>query len=337
MTTGADFRLEILPPGPDGDADWAAVHRAAAGPPPDEPAPEPARRLVAYRGGEPVARLAFAARSGFTGAGGLTGYVGWYGATEAAAGAAALRHAASLLFAEGAERVVGPLNGSTWHRYRLALPRDGEIEDGGPFLSEPRNPPGYPDHFEAAGFRPHLEYETRLVRRPAADGSLAAARARLAEAGVGIRSLDPERFAEELPGLYGLSVLAFAENPYYTPIPFEAFGALYAPLRPLLDPALVRLAEDGEGRLLGYVFAFPDLLAAPGSPRIVLKTLAAHPAARGLGLGRVLVDEVHRAAAARGASVLHALMHLSNASRGISGRSESEPFRRYRLYAAARP
>jgi hypothetical protein len=94
MTTGAELRLEILPPGPGGDADWAAVHRAAAGPLPDEPAPAPVRRLVAYRGMEPVARLGLAARSGFAGAPGRTGYVGWYEATEAAAGAAALRHAA---------------------------------------------------------------------------------------------------------------------------------------------------------------------------------------------------------------------------------------------------
>lgn len=313
---------------------WVEAGGGAASTAGEAPLRAEARRLVALRDGRPVARTAFGARAGFSGAPGVTGYVGWYAAAagEDEAGAAVLREAAARLLAQGAPRVVGPLDGSTWHRYRVTLAREREVDDGAPFLSEPRNPPQWADHFAAAGFRPLLEYETRRVTTPAAAPPLVARREALSERGVTIRPFSLDRYEADLHALYDLSVQAFAENAFYLPISLDEFRALYAPLRPLLDPALVRLAEDAAGALVGYVFAFPDALAAPASPRIVLKTLAVSPAVRGLGLGAVLVDDIHATAAARGASVLHALMQVANASRSISERSESELFRRYLLY-----
>ena len=299
---------------------------------PDAPLPAGTRRLVALRAGKPCGRVGFGRREGFTGAPGVTGYVGWYAAEDAATGVALLRAGAGQLLADGAERVVGPLDGNTWHRYRVTLPRGAGTVDGSPFLSEPRNPPGWGAEFEAAGFHSLLDYETRLVRIPRPDPEMAGRRERLAGTGVRIRPLDLTRFDDELRALHALSVEAFAAAPFYSPIELDGFVRLYAGLRPLLDPALVRLAETDSGRVLGFVFAFPDAFAPPGSPRIVLKTLAAHREARGMGLGRILVDDIHAIAAERGASVLHALMQVSNVSENISRRSGSELFRLYRLY-----
>lgn len=297
--------------------------------------PEGVRGMVARREGQRVGRLGYGMREGFAGAPGRTGYVGWYEAVDPEAGARLLSAAAERLLGEGADRVVGPLDGSTWHRYRVSLPGEGNGEDGKPFLSEPVNPADWPLHFEQAGFRPILEYETRLVREPASDPALDRSRARLAAGGIRLRPLDLADYDQELRRLYALSVEAFAANPLYTPIAFEEFAALYAGVRPLLDPSLVRLAEDRTGRLFGFVLAFPDALAA-GHSRIVLKTLAAHPDARGMGLGGILVDDIHTIAAARGAAVLHALMQVTNVSERISRRSGSELFRRYLLYGRDR-
>jgi ribosomal protein S18 acetylase RimI-like enzyme len=335
MVVQTEFRIERdvtqaeLPPA------WSAIARAAGGGD-ESPVPVGLRALIAVSGREPVARLAYDSGTGFAGAPGTTGYVGWYAAAAADAGAALLRLAAEDLFDEGADRVVGPLNGSTWARYRVALPREAEVVDGEPFLGEPVNPDGDAAHFERAGYTPHLEYESRIVRAPRADAALAPAAARLSERGVVIRGIDLTRFDAELRAIHELSLLAFAENPYFTPVDFAEFAAMYAAVRPLVDPALVRLAVGPAGQMLGYVFAYVDPLPAD-RPRIVLKTLAAHPAARGLGLGRLLTDAVHQAAAERGMPVIHALMQASNFSKNISGRSDSEPFRRYRLFAAARP
>jgi ribosomal protein S18 acetylase RimI-like enzyme len=285
--------------------------------------------------GAVVARLGYGVRDGFAGAPGRTGFVGWYEASDGVVGAELLRRAVAELYAAGAERVIGPLEGSTWHRYRLMVEEAGAPDPAAepPFLGEPVNPPEYPDHFEAAGFLPHLEYESRIVRAPRANPALQPAAERLRERGVEVAGIALERFEETIREIHELSLLAFAGNPYFTPIQLEEFTAMYAAVRPLADPALVRLARDGEGRLLGFVFAYVDPLA-PG--RVILKTLATHPDARGLGLGGLLTDAVNAAAGERGAAVIHALMQVTNFSKRISARSESELFRRYRLYQAAR-
>lgn len=317
-------------------ADFAALARAAGESTPDEPVPEGAVCLLARRGGEPVARLALTLAYDLKGAPGVSGLIGWYHALEADAGVDLLRRAIRRLAEPSIVRVLGPLQGSTWGRYRLALapdPPDAGAEP--PFLSEPWNPRRYPADWQAAGFRVAATYESAIVENLAeADPRRDEMAERLRARGAAVRPLDPDRFDEELSALYGLSVAAFAENLYYSPIGFPEFRARYLPLRPLLDPDLVRLAEDAEGRLLGFVFAFPDLLAVrDGRPtRAVLKTLATAPAARGLGLGTFLTDEVRRVAHEKGyASVIHALMQADNPSVSIS-RHSARVFRRYALY-----
>lgn len=330
--------LELYETGPATEASsharWvAAGEKAGTGDGGDAPFPAGARTVVALRDGEPVARAAFGVREGFVGADGVTGYIGWYAAAESGAGAAVLHWATAELQQAGATLVVAPLDGSTWYRYRVTLPADDVAQNEPPFLSEPRNPAEWVAQFADAGFSPLLEYETRLVRDPAPDPALGPRREELRERGVTIRPLALERYQEELAALHALSLTAFADNPFYLPLPPAEFDALYRPLRRLVDPALVLLAEDAAGELVGYVFAFDDPLAPAGGPRVVLKTLAVRPDARGWGLGSILVDEIHSVASARGAAVLHALMHVTNASRRISGKSESELFRRYVLFA----
>ncbi|HEU0015281.1 MAG TPA: GNAT family N-acetyltransferase [Longimicrobium sp.] len=315
-------------------AEFAALRERVGYAGPDDPLPPDARCLLMRGADGPLARVAYTRATDLHGAPGRTGLLGWYEAVDAAAGPDLLRAAAMQLFGRGARRVLGPLNGSTWGRYRLALPPEpGEGPAEPSFLSEPWNPPEYPRHFAQAGFRVAAAYESAIVRdlsapEPRRDELAERLRAR----GVTIRPLALDDFDAELESIFGLTREAFAESPFYSPIDFPEFLARYAPLRPLLDPELVRLAHDGDGRLLGYVFAFPDRLQ-PG--RVVLKTLATAAAARGLGLGTFLTDEVRRIAHERGdAAVIHALMHADNTSVRIS-RHSGEVFRRYALYAWA--
>ena len=301
-----------------------------------EPVPPGVECLLARVDGTAVARLGLLVARDLHGAPGASGLVGWYEASDADAGAALLRHAREVLAERGVARVLGPMNGSTWARYRLALPPEPGEPVPRPFLGEPVNPPEYAEHFTAAGFSVAAEYESRVVPRPegeVADG--AATAARLAERGVEVRALDPACFEEQLRAIFHLSLDAFSANPYYTPIEFEPFRAGYERMRPLLDPELVRLAYGEDGTLLGYVFAYPDPLdrGEGRAPRVVLKTLATAPEARGLGLGGHLTAEVARLAFAGGApAVIHALMHVDNTSTKISGKHAAALFRRYALY-----
>jgi len=150
------------------------------------------------------------------------------------------------------------------------------------------------------------------------------------------RRLVVARFDEELAALYQASLAAFAGNLYYAPIDFAGFRALYQRARPLIDPEFVLLAHDAEGRLVAFQFAFPDPLSVEaGRPtRIVVKTVATVPEARGLGLGNSLLDRIRARALERGyRAVIHALMHVTNFSMSMSARHGTELFRRYALYA----
>ncbi|MBA3968992.1 MAG: GNAT family N-acetyltransferase [Gemmatimonadetes bacterium] len=287
---------------------------------PAEPLPNGVRCLLARRDNAPVARLAWGM--------GSVGFIGWYEARDSEAGVALLRQAREELGRAGAREIVGPLNGSTWGRYRWALSGTGEAP---PFLGEPCNPPEYPAQWEAAGFRPVAEYQSRIFHDPEPDAArLRASEERAAEQGIQLRPLDLERWDDELRDIHALSLASFADNPFYTPIGLRSFHAANNRLRPLLVPELVRLAHDAAGRLLGLAFAYPD----GASGRVVLKTLATAPEARGLRLATLLTEQIHAVAQERGASaVIHALMHVSNRSAQMSVDRRTELFRRYALYA----
>lgn len=292
---------------------------------PVEPVAPGARCFVAEGAGAPLARVSLTTAEDLVGAPGRHGLVGHYEASDAEAGTALLEHAASLLRMQGAGHVLGPMNGSTWGRYRLAVPGTPPFAW---FFSEPRNPDEYPSHFEAAGFAPVSWYESRVA--PAGGEFPERLAQRLAREGFTERTFDPGRVEEELAALHALSVDAFAHNLYYRPISAEAFAAMYRPLVPKLDADLVRLVHAPDGSLAAYVLAFPDLLAPE---RVVLKTLAAGSRWRNRGLGAFLTCRVHQVAAEKGhGQLIHALMHVDNASVGISGRTGGEVVRRYALY-----
>ena len=189
------------------------------------------------------------------------GYIGHYAAADGDAARALLGHAAGDLAARGCTLAVGPIDGSTWRSYRLVV----EPGDRPPFFLEPHNPPDWPDHFRAAGFDTFATYTSALV--DAIDPELpkvAAAATRLEAAGYRFRALDLSALERELHQLFEVSLAAFAANLLYAPIAEREFLAQYEALLPKVDPRLVLLAEHDD-RIVGYVFAVPDLLeAAPG-------------------------------------------------------------------------
>jgi len=302
-----------------------------------------ARWMLAFDGSEPVARLATYGRRDLHGAPGLSGLIGHYAARNADAGVVLLHAATAALRDEGAQRVLGPMNGSTWSRYRLVTAPQPDDESSNappqpPFLGEPTNPPDYPAHFLAAGFTVAAQYESRISNRGTADNERAHEReARAVERGIRIAVIDVEAFEHELYDLYALSVDAFADNVYYSAIDADSFAAMYRPMRGMLDPELVLLARGPDGALAGYAFAYIDSLGRRnGRPyRLIVKTLAVSRAWRSIGLGALLVDRLHAAARRKGIdSVVHALMYRANNSVKI-GADTMHAFREYALYERA--
>ena len=247
--------------------------------------------------------------------------IGEFRCGSEADGEGLLRKACALAAQRGIVRIIGPMDGDTWHNYRLVSQSDGSA----PFLMEPRCGPDDHAAFIAAGFETISEYVsaraslTRSTGEPAPDVP-----------GITIEPWDGQNADALIGQLFDMSASAFARNAFFKPITKEAFIALYEPLVPLLDPRLILFARSADGAIAGYLFGLRNVnvRGQPDNDTVIIKTYASGVR----GCGRLLVDSLHRRAATLGfTTVIHALMHVDNVSRDRSNKTGSEIFRRYAL------
>ncbi|MEO1204699.1 MAG: hypothetical protein AAFV45_00050 [Pseudomonadota bacterium] len=233
------------------------------------------------------------------------------------AGAELLDEACARANARGIKAVIGPMDGDTWHSYRLVTESDGTPT----FPLEPTSGVHDLAAFEAGGFEPISQYIS--ARAPIAD--TIGAQAPPVD-GLTIEPWDGRDADRLIEQLFQMSAAAFARNPFFKPISRADFVALYRPVIPLIDPSLVLFARDDSGTIAGFLFAFKDQTS--DERRVIIKTYAS----RVRGCGRWLLDTAHRRAAADGCSeAIHALMHADNSSLDRSTRSGGRVFRRYAL------
>lgn len=235
------------------------------------------------------------------------------------AGARLLTDAADRARAKGATALIGPMEGDTWHAYRLVSDRGVEP----PFLMEPASADHDADAFRAAGFDVISSYFS--------------ASAPLSEL-PGPKPENTEVFSIEtwdgtdpdalFAHVYDLSCAAFADNPFYKHITLEDFLAMYRPVVPLLKQELILFARDTTGSLVGFLFGIPNYAEGPKPASVILKTYASSQK----GAGRWLSYQFYVNAKSMGFdTVIHALMHDDNLSAVRSGLNGADVFRRYAL------
>ena len=246
-----------------------------------------------------------------------TAAIGRLAIDDPQAGIALLHDACAKLADEGFGAVLAPLDGDTWHSYRLVTETDGSP----PFALEPTGGPHDLACLQAAGFDIAARYLS--TRTPLGD---TAPPEPLAGVRVEIWSgIDPEPLLGEL---FAVSARAFRRNAFFKPIDRASFDAIYAPLLARLDRRLVLFARDADGRLVGFLFGLPDLAEGPAPTTVILKTYASLR----FGVGRLLADTFHRTAAELGfRTVIHALMHEDNLSASRSATYQGTVIRRYAL------
>jgi GNAT superfamily N-acetyltransferase len=257
--------------------------------------------------------------------------------------------ATAWLCTEGAGRRVGPMDGDTWHRYRLNA---GPYQER-PFLMEPYNPAYYPELWTSNSFEVLESYTTKRIERL---GDLTAAfqpvHERVRNSGYTFRPIDRTRFQTELAVLHRLSCRIFSGNFLYTDIDRDDFIALYDSALRMLDEDLVWFGIAPDGEPVGFVFAIPDYFRAVASMRgrnslaaklrfllhrrgvdtFNLKTIGVLPEHRRSGVGAALLCQVYRQAAAKGyRTANHCLMKEGNPS-GDMDRELGRVTRRYHLY-----
>ncbi len=258
-----------------------------------------------------------------------TGYVGFLEAADPGIAAALFETAAEAAAAQGRTRLVGPVNGSFWLRYRLKVSGFDER----PYFGEPLNPPEHVRLWEGAGFVETDHYRSAFYRRPdeatAAD-RFSAREELFARRGFEIRAPRPDEWDRLLRDLYDLLTELYATLPAYRPIGFEAFRGLYGPMRAIADFSMVRMAYR-EGRAEGFLVAFPDYglgLASDSTARRVASLLRhrrrsdryvlLYLGVRHPGLGSALMRSFGAEIVRRRAELVGALTHVTKASGGYA-------------------
>ncbi len=259
-----------------------------------------------------------------------SGAIGHFRAQDAESGAELLRRACARLVERGCKRAVGPMDGSTWHDYRLVTERGAEPA----FFLEPDTPAHWTGCFARAGFGVLARYRSGLQDDLAVDEArLAGVARRAAAAGIRLRHFDPDRAGRDLGAMHALALEAVRDAFLFSPISRAAFAAQYARVLPFVRAPLVQLAEQG-GELVAFLFALPDALE-PVPRTVILKTVAARRGRACAGLAQLLAARAAASARSMGfRRAIHALMHEGHVSRNWSARS-ARVIRRYALLGKA--
>lgn len=261
------------------------------------------------------------------------GLIGHYSAANDSAAQMLVTSACDRLRQAGCTYVVGPMDGSTWRRYRFVT----EAGTDPAFFLEPQNPPEWPEQFVRAGFSPLTSYFSALnVDLSQRDPRLTDTEARLRSLGVVLRSPRADELPALLRRMYRVARVAFQNSFLYTELPHDDFVRQYEKLLPVMRPELLLLAEQ-QAELVGFMFAVPDLLCHVRDTRIdtfIIKTVAILPRPELRGLGSLLVGQVQQIGSQLGfRRCIGALMHERNTLvRNISA-MYGKPMRRYTLFA----
>ncbi len=225
----------------------------------------------------------------------------------------------------GHNYLIGPINGSTWKKYRVTLPSENP-----PFLLDNYNKPYYAELFEQYGFETIANYTSSVCRNLDRDYSrLNKFEKIFDQKGVKIRKFDPNNFERDIRKIYEVSIKSFVNNFLYTPIEFEEFFKMYEPVKSFLNPEWVLIAENEQNDALAFIFGF-DNLYNRREKSLIIKTLAQIPDYKYRGIGSYLTEYMHKKAKdAEYDNIIHALMHENNVSANILS---GELYHEYKLY-----
>lgn len=283
--------------------------------------------VVAYAKGRPVGRIAVTTTTDSAGPDTHTAWVGFLEAPDGPTSDALFDWAHATAASLGRTRLVGPVDASFWHRYRLKVSGFDER----PYVGEPLNPPAHVTWWVRAGYEETDRYRSALYQRaepgmvfPRFDERLA----RFEKRGFTFSHPTPDTWDQAMTDLHEMLHDLYAAMPTFRPLPLGTFLTHYARLKPVVDLSMVWLVHRN-GRPEGFCVNLPDygvgLTTGPTWRR--LGTLARHKrrsdryvlaylGARTPGLGSALMQGLVAELATRRAAPIGSLTHVGVSSEG---------------------
>lgn len=217
------------------------------------------RLFLALRGDRPVGRIAaIHNRRHVAFHDEPVGFFGFFECERSEATAAALFGAAEeWLAARGMRTMRGPASFSTNEEAGLLI----EGFDTPPALMMPYNPPWYEELVTGQGFTPAktlLAYWLE-ASEPPAYLERAESLVRRRNPGLSVRALRMSEFDREVERIRAIYNAAWETNWGFVPMTDAEFRHMASDLKPVVEPELALLAEDAEGRPVGFALSLPDL------------------------------------------------------------------------------
>lgn len=227
----------------------------------------------------------------------------------------------------GRTRLVGPVDASFWHRYRLKVSGFDER----PYLTEPLNPPHHVRLWERAGYAETDRYRSALyhpVRSDMVAPRFAELRGRFERRGFEFSHPTDATWDATVADLHAMLHDLYAPMAVFRPIPLATFRAHYARLKPIVDHSMVWLVHR-DGRPEGFCVTFPDygtgLTTGPAWRRLATlvrrrrradRYVLAYLGARTPGIGAAMMHDFGAELIRRNAAPVGSLTHVGVSSEG---------------------
>ncbi|MBC8144432.1 MAG: hypothetical protein H7X80_02535, partial [bacterium] len=126
---------------------------------------------------------------------------------------------------EGYSTLIGPINGSTWHRYRFADPSTSP-----PFFLDVHNKPWYVSQWRDNGMHEIAHFASTIFDGLASYGDADPRLQKQRDGGIVLRQIRVDDIENELRAIHSISLEGFKDNYLYSPISVDDFMALYRPV-----------------------------------------------------------------------------------------------------------
>ena len=239
------------------------------------------------------------------------------------------------------EKIIGPVNGSTWYTYRFNLTDSRPLFNGEPF-----QPLYYPDFWQKEGFVVSKQYVSNHVQVTDNNKvSFGEASEYLQKKALTLKKLSPSVYNENKTALHHFLVKAFSKNPLYSSIDIEEFSSLYDAFPAKILEEFAYIILDKKNIPVGLCLSYPTASFSSGQasivtdnspckPKLVIKTIAIHNDWKNQNIGSLMVKLINGIAQKYKLNeVIHALIHCQNQSLDISKRKfDTNTLRRYALF-----